>query len=166
MLSWRYDGDYASYDLTADDRSSFADPASRYFAIRRREELIGFVCLAAEARVAGMIQDPAGCSSPASSPMTSNYRCRSVADRVRGSSLPLLALAAPDGVVPSEHRRFVNGELLRTGRRSHGGTVELVRSCRRQQRLFGNCHARGLRRAHARERQARPRIAPRIQMSL
>lgn len=28
VLSWQYDGDYASDDLAASDRATFADPAS------------------------------------------------------------------------------------------------------------------------------------------
>ena len=57
VLGWRYAGDFASYDLSSDDESCFADPNSEYLAIRCELELIGFICLGAEARVAGMIED-------------------------------------------------------------------------------------------------------------
>ena len=58
IVTWRYGGEYTLYDLSAGDRATFTDPANEYLAIRRRDDLVGYVCLGTEARVAGMTGDP------------------------------------------------------------------------------------------------------------
>ena len=58
VLTWRYPADYGIYDLRPEDRPKLADAGSRYFAIRRGRELVGFVCVGAEARVPGLQEDP------------------------------------------------------------------------------------------------------------
>lgn len=57
LLAWRYPGDYGRYDLTPEDRPKMTDPASTYWAIKDAGALIGFICVGAEARVPGMLED-------------------------------------------------------------------------------------------------------------
>jgi ribosomal-protein-alanine N-acetyltransferase len=59
VLAWRYSDEYASYDLDGSDRATLAEPGNDHLAVRRSAELIGYVCLGGEARVAGMIEVPA-----------------------------------------------------------------------------------------------------------
>jgi ribosomal-protein-alanine N-acetyltransferase len=59
ILGWRYGDDYMSYELAGTDRSTLADPTNEYLAVRRGADLIGYVCLGEEARVAEMTEDPA-----------------------------------------------------------------------------------------------------------
>lgn len=57
VSGWRYEGPWSIYDVTDPDMFS---PAKGYWAIvePRRGGLVGFVCLGAEARVAGMDEEP------------------------------------------------------------------------------------------------------------
>lgn len=59
VLGWRYQGEYARYNLNAAHRTTLQDPANGFLAIRRDGELIGHVCTGSEARVVGMVEDPA-----------------------------------------------------------------------------------------------------------
>ncbi len=58
ILAWRYAGQYAIYDPGAGDLPTLIDPANRFFAVLRGRELIGHVCLGAEARVPGLEEAP------------------------------------------------------------------------------------------------------------
>lgn len=58
VLSWRYENEYALYDLSPDDRSTLTKSGSTYWAIAQGDDLLGFVCVGIEARVAGMVEDP------------------------------------------------------------------------------------------------------------
>lgn len=59
IVAWRYGGDYTMYDHKPGDRATLVDPGNEFLAIRRDAQLIGYVCLGVEARVAGMSDDPA-----------------------------------------------------------------------------------------------------------
>ena len=58
VLLWRYPAEYGVYDLRPEDQPKLAEAGSRYFAIRRGRELVGFVCTGTEARVPGLQEDP------------------------------------------------------------------------------------------------------------
>jgi RimJ/RimL family protein N-acetyltransferase len=60
MMSWRYPAPYSAYDLDSQDPTVLAEllrPENRYHAILRGNEMIGFFCLGADARVPGWNYD-------------------------------------------------------------------------------------------------------------
>jgi ribosomal-protein-alanine N-acetyltransferase len=54
ILSWRYPAELATYNFDGTELEAMLDPGNLYFAIRRADQLIGYVCLGAEARVPGL----------------------------------------------------------------------------------------------------------------
>lgn len=57
LISWRYDDDYAMYNVQADDVTSeityFIDPENHYYAIYEQDEMIGHCVFYGEGRVPG-----------------------------------------------------------------------------------------------------------------
>jgi [ribosomal protein S18]-alanine N-acetyltransferase len=53
ITSWRYEGDYATYDVTGG-----VSPGLGYFAVDHRRRLVGYCCFGAEARVPGVEAEP------------------------------------------------------------------------------------------------------------
>jgi len=53
IKSWRYDGSYATYDVTG-----AVSPGLGYFAVEHGRRLVGYCCFGAEARVPGVEEEP------------------------------------------------------------------------------------------------------------
>jgi RimJ/RimL family protein N-acetyltransferase len=53
IRAWRYDGKYATYDVTGG-----VSPGLGYFAVERGGRLVGYCCFGAEARIPGVEQEP------------------------------------------------------------------------------------------------------------
>lgn len=54
IASWRYDSPYDIYSLTQDHVAVLLDPSNRYYCMRdRANQIVGYCCFGAEARVAG-----------------------------------------------------------------------------------------------------------------
>jgi GNAT superfamily N-acetyltransferase len=51
---WRYRPELATYDGTANAIAGMLDPANHYHSIRLDGEYVGYVCVGADARVAGL----------------------------------------------------------------------------------------------------------------
>jgi ribosomal-protein-alanine N-acetyltransferase len=59
IASWRYDGEYACYNLDSSFVASLCDPLNCYYAaVDSAGMLVGFCCFGAEARVEGLKEDP------------------------------------------------------------------------------------------------------------
>jgi RimJ/RimL family protein N-acetyltransferase len=58
IVSWRYDGDYAVYNLDPDSVSVLCDPSNDYYAATdSADTLLGFCCFGVEARVEGLEEE-------------------------------------------------------------------------------------------------------------
>jgi ribosomal-protein-alanine N-acetyltransferase len=53
IKSWRYDGKYATYDVTGG-----VSPGLGYFAVEHGRRLVGYCCFGAQARVPGVDEEP------------------------------------------------------------------------------------------------------------
>jgi ribosomal-protein-alanine N-acetyltransferase len=57
IADWRYADEWSTYDIPAVERESsvayMADPANGYFAVRLRDELVGFCSVGADGQVPG-----------------------------------------------------------------------------------------------------------------
>lgn len=57
FISWRYDGDYAMYNVQIDDIANeiayFIEPENHYYAIYEQEEMVGHCVFYGEGRVPG-----------------------------------------------------------------------------------------------------------------
>ena len=53
ITSWRYEGRYATYDVTGG-----VSPGLGYFAVEHGGRLVGYCCFGAEARVPGVDEEP------------------------------------------------------------------------------------------------------------
>lgn len=57
VVAWRYEPPYDIYNVPIDEQAStipyFADPRNAYYTVRLSDELVGFCCFGAEARVPG-----------------------------------------------------------------------------------------------------------------
>ncbi len=53
IVTWRYPGPYACYDMTAADPAELLDPATGYFALLDADRLIGFRSFGADGQVPG-----------------------------------------------------------------------------------------------------------------
>lgn len=55
---WRYEPPYDFYDVPEAEVPVMTDPANNYFAVHADGELVGYVCVGPDARVAGQQADP------------------------------------------------------------------------------------------------------------
>jgi RimJ/RimL family protein N-acetyltransferase len=53
IVTWRYEGRYATYDVTGG-----VSPGLGYFAVDHEARLVGYCCFGAEARVPGVDEEP------------------------------------------------------------------------------------------------------------
>src|SRR5215472_9793920 len=57
IVTWRYEPPYDCYDMTSASPALIADPASGFFALVGRNELIGFRSFGVDGRVPGGVYD-------------------------------------------------------------------------------------------------------------
>lgn len=57
VATWRYSGDWSIYNL--ESAQSLIDELASYYSITLSGNLIGFFCIGEEARIPGMIEEPA-----------------------------------------------------------------------------------------------------------
>ena len=57
VARWRYEAPYDTYNVSAEDAQLMTDPAQRFSAVRRDGALVAYVCLGAEARVSGLVEE-------------------------------------------------------------------------------------------------------------
>ena len=57
IATWRYEPPYDFYDGSDAEVAVMLDPTNRYFTVRADDDLVGFVCVGPDARVAGQHPD-------------------------------------------------------------------------------------------------------------
>ena len=57
IAAWRYEPPYDFYDGSEAEVAVMLDPTNRYFTVRADDDLVGYVCVGPDARVAGQDAD-------------------------------------------------------------------------------------------------------------
>ncbi len=58
VADWRYEPPYDFYDCSEEESQVMLDPVNRYRSVRAEGELVGYVCVGPDARVAGQEAAP------------------------------------------------------------------------------------------------------------